>query len=123
MSNLKEISEKIKKKDLKKALELCEEYINKSNEHIIQNFKGVIYLIQGNLDLSEKSLLQSLKIKPNFEDPIKNLYIIYLKKKLFKKLLIYAKQLVQIDKLNNEYNYQLAYAYELNHNFNDALNL
>ena len=84
MSNLKEISEKIKKKDLKKALELCEEYINKSNEHIIQNFKGVIYLIQGNLDLSEKSLLQSLKIKPNFEDPIKNLYIIYLKKKLFK---------------------------------------
>ena len=122
MSNLKEISEKIKKKDLKKALELCEEYINKSNEHIIQNFKGVIYLIQGNLDLSEKSLLQSLKIKPNFEDPIKNLYIIYLKKKLFKKLLIYAKQLVQIDKLNNEYNYQLAYAYELNHNFNDALN-
>ena len=36
--------------------------------------------------------------------------------------MIYAKQLVQIDKLNNEYNYQLAYAYELNHNFNDALN-
>ena len=121
MSSLKEIVEKIKKKDLKKALELCDNYNDKNNQHIISNFKGVIYLIKGDLGSSEKNLLKSIKLKPEFEDPIKNLYSLFLKKKDFKKVLFYAKKLVELNKTNNEYNYQLAYAHELNKNFNETL--
>ena len=36
-------------------------------------------------------------------------------------MLVYAKQLVDINELNDEYNYQLAYAHELNNNLGDAL--
>ncbi len=121
MSNLKEIVEKIKNKDLGGALKLCEIYNDKNNQHIISNFKGVIYLIKGDLELSEKNLLKSNELEPKFEDPIKNLYSLFLKKKHFKKVLFYAKQLVQINSTNNEYNYHLAYAHELNHNFIETL--
>ena len=121
MSSLKEIVEKIRNKDLKKALELCDNYNDKNNQHIISNFKGVIYLIKGDLGSSEKNLLKSIKLKPEFEDPIKNLYSLFLKKKDFKKVLFYAKKLVELNKTNNEYNYQLAYAHELNKNFNETL--
>ena len=85
MSSLKEIVEKIKNQDLEKALKLCDNYNNKNNQHIISNFKGVIYLIKGDLELSEKNLLTSIKLKPEFEDPIKNLYSLFLKKKIFKR--------------------------------------
>ena len=83
MANLKEIAENIRNKDLEKALNLCENYNDKDNQHIIFNFKGVIFLIKENLETSEKNFLKSIEIKPNFEDPIKNLYLIYLKKKTF----------------------------------------
>ena len=121
MSSLKEIVEKIKNKDLEKALKLCDNYNNKNNQHIISNFKGVIYLIKGDLELSEKNLLTSIRLKPEFEDPIKNLYSLFLKKKDFKKVLFYAKKLVQINNNNNEYYYKLAYAHGLNHNLNETL--
>ena len=39
MTNLKEIAEKIKNKDLEKALELCENFDSQNNQHIISNFK------------------------------------------------------------------------------------
>ena len=121
MTNLKEIAEKIKNKDLEKALELCENFDSQNNQHIISNFKGVIHLIKGNLELSEKNFLKSIELSPKFEDPIKNLYSLYLKKRFFKKVLFYAKKLVEIDSSNNEYNYHLAYAHELNHNLNETL--
>jgi len=121
MSNLKDIAENIKKNNLDKALNLCEMCGDINNQHIISNFKGVIYLIKGNLVSSEKNLLKSLKINPKFEDAIKNLYLVYLKKGLFKDLLIYAKKLVEIDKLNAEYNYKLAYAFELNNNLDESI--
>ena len=35
--------------------------------------------------------------------------------------MFYAKKLVKINKLNNEYHYQLAYAFELNNNLNEAI--
>ena len=81
MTDLKEIAEKIKNKDLENALKLCNNYNDKNNQHIISNFKGAIYLIKGDLELSEKNFLKSIEIKPNFEDPIKNLYSLFLKKK------------------------------------------
>ena len=121
MSNLKDIAENIKKNNLDKALNLCEMCGDINNQHIISNFKGVIYLIKGNLVSSEKNLLKSLKINPKFEDAIKNLYLVYLKKKLFKDLLIYAKKLIEIDKLNAEYNFKLAYALELNNNLDESI--
>ncbi len=121
MENLKDIVEKIKNKDLKTALELCDNYKDINNQHIISNFKGVIYLIKGDLELSEKNLLKSIKLKPKFEDPIKNLYSLHLKKKKFDKVLFYAKKLVELNSINNEYNYQLAYAHELNNNLNETV--
>ena len=121
MSELKKIVENIKNKKLDEALNQCNSLNNKNNEHIILNFKGVIHLIKGNLEESEKNFLNSLEIKSEYEDPIKNLYLIYLQKKNFKDLLFYAKKLVKINKLNNEYHYQLAYAFELNNNLNEAI--
>ena len=121
MTNLKEISDNIKNKNLKEALRLCEIYNDKRNQHIIFNFKGIIYLIKNDLELSEQYFIKSTEIQPKYEDPIKNLYLVYLKKKLFNKMLVYAKQLVEINELNDEYNYQLAYAHELNNNLGDAL--
>ena len=121
MTNLKEIVEKIKNKDLVEALKLCDNYNDKNNQHIISNFKGVIYLIKGDLELSEKNLLKSIELKPKFEDPIKNLYSLNLKKKKFDKVLFYAKELVKFNSDNNEYNYQLAYAHELNNNLNETV--
>ena len=84
MSNLKDIAENIKKNNLDEALKLCEVCYDINNQHIISNFKGVIYLIKGNLESSEKNLLKSLKINPKFEDAIKNLYLVYLKKNFLK---------------------------------------
>ncbi len=120
MSELKKIAENIKNKKLDEALKQCNSLNDKNNQHIIYNFKGVIHLIKGNLDESEKNFLNSLEVKSEYEDPIKNLYLIYLQKKNFKDLLFYAKKLLEINKLNNEYNYQLAYAFELNNNLNEA---
>ena len=121
MPNLKDIAENIKKNNLDEALNLCDLYDDIKNQHIISNFKGVIFLIKGNLELSEKNFLRSLKINPKFEDSIKNLYVVYLKKKLFKDLVICGRKLVEIDKLNNEYNYKLAYALELNNNLDESI--
>ncbi len=121
MSTLKEIVEKIKNRELEKALKLCDNYNDKNTQYIISNFKGVIYLIKGDLELSEKNLLKSIELKPEFEDPIKNLYSLFLKKKDFKKVLFYAKKLVQINNNNNDYYYKLAYAHGLNHNLNETL--
>ena len=121
MANLKDIAENIKKNNLDQALNLCDLYDDINNQHIIYNFKGVIYLIKENLELSEENFLKSLKINPKFEDAIKNLYLFYLKKKLFKDLLVYAKKLIEIDKLNAEHNFKLAYALELNNNLDESI--
>ena len=86
MTNLKEISDNIKNKNLKEALRLCEIYNDKKNQHIIFNFKGVIHLIKNDLELSEQYFIKSTEIQPKYEDPIKNLYLVYLKKKLFNKM-------------------------------------
>tara|TARA_B100000035_G_scaffold81037_1_gene67951 strand:+ start:6882 stop:8591 length:1710 start_codon:yes stop_codon:yes gene_type:complete len=121
MDELKNIVDQIKKKDLDKALELCDLSENNNNKHIILNLKGVVNLLKDNHDLAESNFLNSINENNKFEDPIKNLYILYLKKKKYKELLIYAKKLIEIDKLNHQYNYQLAYALELNDDFDLAI--
>ncbi len=123
MNKLKLILESINSKDLVKALNLCNEYEKEEskNKHLINNFKGVINFLEGNLDLAEKSFLSSHLLNSNFEDPIKNLYLIYLKKNNPKKLLEFAKKLYEINNEIDLYNYQLAYAHELNNNNKLAL--
>ncbi|MDC3390954.1 hypothetical protein OAW65_01130 [Candidatus Pelagibacter sp.] len=121
MAELKDIVEQIQQRNLDKALELCESSQNNKNVHIIQNFMGVIHLLKNNLDLAESNFLSSAKINEKFEDPIKNLYSICLRKNNLKDLLFYAKKLIKIDPLNNQYNYQLAYALELNNQLDEAI--
>jgi len=121
MAELKDIVEQIQQRNLNKALELCESSQNNKNKHIIFNFMGVIHLLKNNLDLAETNFLSSAKIDGKFEDPIKNLYSICLKKNNLKDLLFYAKKLIKNYPLNNHYNYQLAYALELNNQFDEAI--
>ena len=45
MPNLKDIAENIKKNNLDKALNLCDDCDDVNNQHVISNFRGVIYLI------------------------------------------------------------------------------
>ena len=85
-NNLKNIIENIQKKELEKALELCAQYQNNSNSYLILNFKGIIHLLKNNLDLAEDNFLNSIKINGKFEGSIKNLYIVYLKKKKIQRI-------------------------------------
>ena len=123
MNKLKLILESINSRNLSKALKLCYEYEKdeNGNKHLINNFKGVIYFLEEDLDLGENSFLNSHLLDKNFEDPIKNLYLIYLKKNNLKKLLEFAKKLYEINRENDLYNYQLGYAHELNNNNKLAL--
>ena len=95
MAELKDIVEQIQQRNLNKALELCELNQNNKNKHIILNFMGVIHLLKNNLDLAETNFLSSAKIDEKFEDPIKNLYSICLRKNNLKDLLFYAKKLIK----------------------------
>ena len=122
MTDLKKIIDNIENKNFDEALKLCALYENKKNKHIILNFKGVINLRKNNLEKAEINFLNSSKINKNFADPIKNLYIIYLKKGSTENLLSSAKKLIEIDKLDNLYIYQLAYAFEVNNKLDDAIN-
>ena len=122
MTDLKKIIENIENKNFDEALKLCALYENKKNKHIILNFKGVINHRKNDLEKAEIDFLNSSKIDKNFADPIKNLYLIYLKKGSIKNLLSSAKKLVEIDKSNNLYIYQLAYAFEANNKLDEAIN-
>ena len=115
MDKLKEILQNINLKNLDKALNQCDEYerdINKNN-HLISNFRGVIYFLKKNLSLAETNFIKSHKINNKFEDPIKNLFLIYLNKKSLNKALEFSKKLYEINNKNDLYIYQLAYINEL----------
>ena len=121
MQDLDNIVDSIKNKNLENALKLCDLYENNKNKHIILNFRGVIFNLKNNLDLAKKNFIQAIKLNKQYEDPIKNLCIILFKKKLFKDFLLYAKKLVEIDKLNPDYNFQLAFAFESNNDLDESL--
>ena len=116
MNNLKLIVEYINQKNLDKALIQCDEHDEVSEQYIVNNLKGVIYLLKNDQHLAEEYFIKSHNLNKKFEDPINNLYLIYLKKKDFKRLLVSAKLLYEINILNEKYNYQLAYALEVNNN-------
>ena len=121
MSNLKRIIENINNKNFDKALKFCKLYENNSNAHIISNLKGAIYQLQNNLEMAEICFLKSSKINNSFIDPLKNLYIIYNKKKKIEEMISVGKKLIQIDQLDPSFNYKLGFAYDLNKKFSDAI--
>ena len=121
MSNLKKIIENINQKNFDKALKLCKLYENDGNSHIVFNLKGSIHYLQNNFELSEKCFLNSIKIKKDFIDPLKNLYIIYQKTKKFNELLSIAKKLIKYDESDPSYNYKLGFAFEMNDMLSNAL--
>ena len=114
MSNLNEIIQNIKDKNFDQALKLCNTYENEKNKHIIFNLRGAIYFSQNDLINAETNFVESFKINNNFIDSIKNLILIYNRKKNFKKFLFFAKKLVEIDKSNPLFNFQLGFAYGQN---------
>ena len=121
MIEFENILQNIKNNKLDEALELCKQFENTLNSHIISNFKGVIYTQKENYKLAEESFLNSVKYNEKFIDPIKNLYLLHLKYKNNSKLLEYAVKLISFDSLNPTYNYFLAFAYELNNEPDNAI--
>ena len=123
MNKLKLILENINLRNLDKAQNLCDEYDKEEikNKHILYNFKGVIYSLKNDLNLAESSFLRSHLINNDFEDPIKNLYLINLKKNNLEKVIEFALKLYDLNNFNDLYVYQLAYAYEINNNNELAL--
>ena len=81
MEKFRLIVENINLNNFELALKLCEEDKIKENQYLINNFKGVIFYLQNKFELAEKYFKESHKLNIEFEDPLKNLYIIYIKKK------------------------------------------
>ena len=122
MDKINQIIENIKKKKFSDALSQCDEFQNEKNKHQILNLRGVINLINGKIDLAEENFYYSSIAYELFQDPLKNLYLIYIKKKDFTKAINIGHKLYELDKYNDSYSYQLASAYELNNNLPDAIN-
>ena len=121
MSDLKEIADNIINKNFDQALKLCDIHQNENNKYIILNFKGAIYLSQNNFESAEINFLNSLKENDKFIDPLNNLFQLYFKKKDFKRLLLYAKKLIDIDSSNPSFNYKLGYALEQNNKIEESI--
>ena len=122
-NELDQIVNFLKNNQHSEALDLCNKSSNKQIEHIILNFKGAIYFKQQNYELAKNNFLKSIESKENFIDPYKNLYLLSLKCEDFADAVKFAEEVIKIEKLKNpESYYKLAYACELNGNYNDAIN-
>ena len=121
-NELDQIINFLKKNQLNEAFELCDKNQNKQIEHIILNFKGAIYFKQQKYGLAKNNFLKSIENKENFIDPYKNLYLLSLKTEDFASAVTYAEKIIKIEKSKNPQSYyKLAYACELNGNYNDAI--
>ena len=121
MDYLKNIVDKINHKNYETALKLCDLSENLQNKDIIYNLKGSIFYLQKKFDLAEINFIKSHKIDKSFEDPIRNLYILYLEQKKFKELISWGKKLIELDKSNESHNYKYAFACELNQINDEAI--
>ena len=121
MNELELIAENIKNKNLDKALELCELNINSNNKTIIFNFTGVINFIKKDFVRAEKNFLDAIKIDDKFQDPIRNLCVIYTNTKQFDKLINFSIKLYKLDSSNPINIFQIGSAYELNKKYDDAI--
>ena len=114
MDKLKVIIDNINSKNLDLALKQCEDYNVIENKYLINNFKGVIYSLKNDQVLAEEYFKKSHNLNEKFVDPLKNLYVIYIKKKNYLEAINIAQKLNNLNNTNDLFVYQLAYAYELN---------
>ncbi len=121
MNQLELIAESIKNKNLDKALELCKLNENSNDKSIIYNFLGVIHFMKKNLAEAEKFFLKVIEIDDKFQDPIRNLCVIYTISKKFKELLNYSTKLYYLDNKNPLNIFQIGSANELNKNYDEAI--
>ncbi len=121
MNQLELIAENIKNKNLDKALELCKLNENSNDKSIIYNFIGVINFMKKNLAEAEKFFLKVIEIDDKFQDPIRNLCVIYTISKKFKELLNYSIKLYYLDNKNPLNIFQIGSANELNKNYDEAI--
>jgi len=121
MNALELIAENIKNKNLDKALELCKLNENSNDKSIIYNFIGVIHFMKKNLAEAENFFLKVIEIDDKFQDPIRNLCVIYTITKKFHKLLNYSDKLYNLDNKNPLNIFQIGSANELNKNYDDAI--
>ena len=92
------------------------------NKHVIFNIKGVIFFKQNKFDLAKLNFLKSREIDNQFIDPYKNLYELHIKKQEYSLAIENGKKIVDLEKQKNPLSYfKLAYAYDLNRNFNEAI--
>ncbi len=123
MDKYKIILKNINNKNFKEAEKICNKIKDLEKDHIAVNLLGLIQIKQNKYDLAEKNFLKSSTINENFEAPIKNLFLLYLRKKKTSKTLYFAKKLINLNKNIAEYNYFLALAFELNYAYEDAIKL
>ena len=121
MNEFELIAKNIKNKNLDKALELCKSNKNSNDKSIIYNFIGVIHFMKKDLMEAEKFFLKVIEIDDKFQDPIRNLCLIYTITKKFKELLNYSDKLYYLDNKNPLNIFQIGYANELNKNYDEAI--
>jgi len=119
---IKVIIDSVNKGELDKALSLCDISNNHKNKHVIFNIKGVIFFKQNKFDLAKLNFLKSREIDNQFIDPYKNLYELHIKKQEYSLAIENGKKIVDLEKQKNPLSYfKLAYAYDLNRNFSEAI--
>ena len=121
MDKYKPILESINKKDFKNAEKICERIKNIENDHIALNLLGLTQVNQSKYNLAEKNFIKSSIINKNFESPIRNLFLLYLKQKNTMKMNLYANKLINLDNKNSDYNYFLGLAHEFNYSYDEAI--
>ena len=119
---IKVIIDSVNKGELDKALSLCDISNNHKNKHVIFNIKGVIFFKQNKFDLAKLNFLKSREIDNQFIDPYKNLYELHIKKHEYSLAIENGKKIAELEKQKNPLSYfKLAYAYDLNRNFSEAI--
>ncbi len=121
MNKLELIAENIKNNKLDEALKLCKNYEEVEDRKIINNFLGVIHFTKKDLTKAEKFFLKAIEIDDKFQDPIRNLCVIFTITKKFQKLLNYSDKLYNLDNRNPLNIFQIGSANELNKNYDDAI--
>ena len=119
---LKNLIEKFKSNRNAEVISLCEQNQEKKIQHIVLNIKGATLAKINNIDNAIDCFKQALQLKNDYIDVYLNLYLVFLKIKKIKDAILVAKKIIEIENNQNPNSYyNLAYAYNLNSDFDKAL--
>ena len=121
MDKYKTILENINNKDFENAEKICNSIKDLEKDHIALNLLGISQVKRGKYDLAEKNFIKSSKLNKIFESPIRNLFLIYLKRKNKIKMILYANKLLNLENKNPDSNYFLGLAHEFNYSYDEAI--